>query len=259
MRKSKVLDKLRSGGCAFSTQIGSAFAPFAGMAAQIGFDCVWLDMEHKPATESQVRECILAAAAYGADSVVRILKRGYLDYFKPLEAGAAGVMVPHCMSQEEAQWAVRNSKFYPVGLRGMDFTGYGLDYNMKSPEECVEHALSETFVTVQIEDIEALERVEEIAETEGVDILFIGPADLTQSAKKHGRFSDDFMESAYKRLDRAAASAKDTWWGTVSGSAEAAQGLADKGARFINVCGDFAGVNRELSGITEKLRKSGLL
>ena len=257
MRKSKVLEKLRSGKCAFSTQIGSAFAPFAGMAAQMGFDCIWLDMEHKPVTEEQVRECIMAAAAYGADSLVRILKRGYPDYFKPLEAGAAGIMVPHLMSPDEARWAVRNSKFFPVGLRGMDFTGFGLDYSMASPEECMGHALRETFLTVQIEDIEALDCVEEIASAEGVDILFIGPADLTQSAKMHGRFSESFMENAYERVNRAASSAKDTWWGTVSVSVEEAQRLADKGARFINVCGDFYGVSMGLGGIAEKLRKGG--
>ena len=259
MRNSKVLAKLRSGKCAFSTQIGSAFPPFAGIASQMGFDCVWLDMEHKPITESQVRECILGAAAYGGDTIVRILKRGYLDYFKPLEAGAAGIMVPHCMSPEEAEWAVRNSKYYPVGLRGMDFTGFGLDYSMASAEECMEHALRETFVAVQIEDIEALDSVEEIASCEGVDILFIGPSDLKQSAKKHGRYSENFLEDVYKRVDCAASAAKDTWWGTVSTGVDVAKRLVDKGARFVNVSGDFSGLKKELGGITEELKKGGLL
>ena len=237
------------------TQIGSSSAPFAAIAAQAGFDCVWLDMEHKAAEQSQIRECILACSAYDCDTVVRIRKRGYVDYFRPLEDGATGVMVPHCMSKSEAEFAVYNTKFYPVGRRGMDFTGLSSDYMVSPAEACIENAMKSTFTMVQIEDIEALNCVEDIASVNGVDMLFVGPADLKQSAKAHGVFSDSFMDEAFRRVDNAAKGAGNTWWGTVTGGPEAAKKLYDMGCRFINISSDFSLLKSGFFALHEQTEK----
>lgn len=242
MRRSRVLEKLRRGECVLSTQVGSAHAPFAAIAVQSGFDCVWLDMEHKALSEEQVRECILACTVYDGDTVVRIRKRGYLDYFRPLEDGAAGIMVPHCKSAAEAYEAVYNTRFQPLGQRGMDFTGLSSDYMMAPGAEAAAHANENTFLMLQIEDVEALECLDEIAAVEGVDLLFIGPADLGQSARAHGRWHEEFMEEVYQQVEKACSSRPGLWWGTVTGSGEAAARLAQKGCRFINIRGDFGAV-----------------
>ena len=255
MRESKVLNKLRNDEYVLCTQIGSAFAPFAGIAAQVGFDCVWLDMEHKAVDDAQIRECILACSAYDCDTVVRIRKRGYVDYFRPLEDGATGVMIPHCMSKSEAEYAVYNTKFYPVGRRGMDFTGLASDYMAAPVDDCVKNALENTFTMVQIEDIEALNCVEEIASVQGIDLLFVGPGDLKQSAKAHGVFSDTFMDETFERVNRAVNTAGNTWWGTVTGSSEAAKKLYDAGCRFINIRGDFGTVYSGLSALSGDTKK----
>ncbi len=258
MRKSRVLEKLRRGECVISTQIGSGCASFAGMAASLGFDCLWLDMEHKPVSERQVRECIAKAAFKGADCVVRIKKRGYLDYFRPLEDGAAGIMVPHCMDRKDAEQAVRNARFYPQGLRGMDFTGMAFDYMTHPAEKCIEWALKETFVMVQIEDMEALGCIDEILDVEGVDILFIGPSDLVQSAKKHGAFSKGFLDKAFDIVSEAVKKYGNKWWGTVAGSVEQAERLRKKGAGFINISGDFGQLYNGWNKIMQKCIDIGL-
>lgn len=254
MRQSKVLNKLRGGQYVLSTQIGSAYAPFAAIAGQVGFDCVWLDMEHKAVSEEQIRECILACSTYDCDTVVRIRKRGYVDYFRPLEDGATGIMVPHCKSVEEAELSVYNTKFHPIGRRGMDFTGLASDYMASPIDKCIENAIKNTFTMVQIEDIEGLTCVEEIAATDGIDLLFVGPGDLKQSAKAFGVFSDTFMDEVYERVNAATNATKDTWWGTVTGSAAAAKDLYDKGCRFINVRGDFGAVFSGLSLLNNDTR-----
>ncbi|MGI5894951.1 MAG: HpcH/HpaI aldolase family protein [Candidatus Merdivicinus sp.] len=242
MRESRVLEKLKNGKAVFSTQIGSAYAPFAAIAAQSGFDCIWLDMEHKAVEDWQIRECILASAVYNCDTLVRIKKRGYLDYFKPLEDGAAGIMVPHCKSAEEAQFAVNHSKFHPVGMRGMDFTGFCSDYMMAPVEDCIKHSLANTFTMLQIEDIEALDHLDEIAAIKGVDILFIGPADLKQSALRHNRFNQNFMEEVYQKVDQVVKSHQGMYWGTVAGTKDSVAHLLSIGCRFINMRGDFGAV-----------------
>lgn len=242
MRESKVMNKLRSGGYALCTQVGSASAPFVGMAAQIGYDCVWIDQEHKAISDTMIRDCIYVSHIYDCDTVVRILKRSYADYFRPLEDGASGIMVPHCMGKSDAVFAVRNTKFAPVGLRGMDFSSLGSDFMLRTPQEVMDHSANHTFTMLQIEDVEALQDLECIVETNGVDIVFIGPADLIQSSKKFGTHTPEFLESVYEKVNNAVSKVESVYWGTTVGSPEAARHVYEKGARFINVKGDFSAV-----------------
>jgi 4-hydroxy-2-oxoheptanedioate aldolase len=192
---------------------------------------------------------------YDCDTVVRIRKRGYVDYFRPLEDGATGIMVPHCMSPQEAELAVYNTKFYPVGRRGMDFTGLSSDYMAAPVDNCVANALKSTFTMVQIEDIEALNCVEDIAAVKGADLLFVGPGDIKQSAKAHGVFSDTFMDEVHERVNSAVNAAGNTWWGTVAGTPEAAKKLYEAGCRFINIRGDFGAVYSGLSSLSTDTKK----
>jgi 2-keto-3-deoxy-L-rhamnonate aldolase RhmA len=159
------------------------------------------------------------------------------------------------MSKQEAELAVYNTKFYPVGRRGMDFTGLSSDYMTAPVDKCVEHALENTFTMVQIEDVEALNQIDEIADTKGVDLLFIGPADLKQSAKAHGIFTEKFLFEAYKKVNEAVGKTQNTWWGTVTGSASDAEELFNMGCRFINIRGDFGAVYSGLSSLNDDVRK----
>lgn len=256
MRRSKVLEKLRSGKVAYCTQVGSAFAPFAGIAALTGFDCIWLDHEHKNVDYQQLNECVMAASIFDCDTVFRILKRSYADYFRPLEDGATGVMIPHVMSVKDAEFAVYNTKFYPVGARGMDTSCLGCDYSMTDTDTIINHTLNETFTMLQIEDIEALESVEEIAKVDGVDILFVGPADLTQSAKRHGIWYENFLIDAFERVGKACACAKDIWWGTSIGTIEMAKSVYDRGGRFISMRGDYSAVKAGFRKTYEELKNT---
>jgi len=242
MHESRVLNKLRKGDYALCTQIGSANPGFAGIAALTGFDCIWLDCEHKGISAGQIRECILAATLYNCDTVVRINKRSYSDYFKPLEDGATGIMVPHCKNAEDAQFAVANSKFAPLGMRGMDYTGLCSDYMMKPASEVIEHSLKHTFTMLQIEDIEALDNLDEITAIAGVDILFVGPADLEQSARRNGKFDKAFMDEVFFKVNSAVSEHKNVFWGTTVGTPESALDAYTKGARFISVRGDYGAV-----------------
>ena len=257
MRNSKTLEKLRNNEVALSAQIGSAYAPFVGIAALAGYDCIWLDAEHKANSEEQLRECILTATCCDCDTVVRIRKRGYLDHFRPLEDGATGIMVPHCMSAKEAAFAVRNSKYYPVGLRGMDFTGLACDYGVIPSQKAVQHALKNNFTMLQIEDVEALEELDAIAAVEGVDILFVGPSDLTQSAKKAGIYTEKFLDDVYARVQKIVETKDNLWWGTTVSTLEAAQHVYDYGARFINLGGDFKLIYEGFPKLVEAAKKLG--
>lgn len=244
MRKSNTLEKIRNGGWALSTAVAVGGARVAELAGQIGYDCLWLDMEHKPCSQMDVFHMIMGARAAGIDCVVRVRKQGYLDYFRALEDGAAGIMVPHVKTAQEAREIVMNAKYPPLGRRGMDFASADSRYMLDSPKECIPFANQETFVMIQIEDKEALDVIDEIAAVPGIDAFFIGPADLSSSLGVFGESNSPVMEEAVQKI-AAAAKKHGKWWGIPVASPELGQKYLDMGASFLNYSSDLGAIVRE--------------
>lgn len=261
MRRSKTLEKIRNGGWALSASVKVGGSRMAELAGYIGFDCLWLDMEHTPLEQSDIFHTIMGARASDTDCVVRVKKQGYLDYFRALEDGAAGIMVPHVKTASEAREIVYNAKYSPVGRRGMDFAGADCKYMLDSAKESMEFANRETFVMIQIEDKEALEEIDEIASIPGIDSFFIGPADLSNSLGVFGEFGGSIMQDAIKTI-AAAAKKHGKWWGIPSGNINDAQKYLDMGASFINCTSDircivngFKSSYNEFSSLVRKAEK----
>jgi len=233
MNQSRVLQKLRSGKAALMTS-NSAY-PWPGIVELIGlldFDAVWLDMEHQNYHYGQVFDMALACRATGMDAMIRIRKGAYWSYSRAFETGANGIMVPHCRSGEEAREIVRFSRFAPEGMRGMDGVEPAAAYGLAPMADYMAHANRETFIAVQIEDADAVDNVDDIAAVEGIDILFVGPADLSQSLAVPLQFDHRRMREAIERV-AAAAARYGKWWGIPVGSPEQAEIYYEMGARFL--------------------------
>jgi 4-hydroxy-2-oxoheptanedioate aldolase len=238
MVKSRVLRKLRSGEFVRVASIGRVTEPWlTEVIGKFGFDVIWLDMEHRSFDYSVIDPISLACRATGMDLMVRVLKTGYSSPMRCLEFGANGLMVPHIRSVEEARQWVEWSRFPPIGRRGFDGAGVDADYMLADPLAHMRYGNEETFLALQIEDREAVECVEEIAALPGVDLLFIGPADLTISYGVPFQFGHPTIEKAIDRV-AAAAAKSGKWWGIASGSPEAAQKALDRGARMVTCGGD---------------------
>lgn len=120
MRRSRVLQQLRSGAIVHSIKLNFADARIAEMAALSGIDCIWTDMEHVANDWTIIENQIRAAKVHDTDTTVRVARGSYSDYIRPLELDAAGIMVPHVKSAAEAEEIVRAVKFHPIGLRPVD-------------------------------------------------------------------------------------------------------------------------------------------
>ena len=238
MIKSRLLQKLRSGDFVRVASIGRVMDPWlTEVVGRLGFEVVWLDMEHRPWGYDVIGPLSLACRATGADLMVRILKTGYSSPMRALEFGANGLMVPHCRSAEEARQWVDWVRFPPLGRRGFDGAGVDADYMLADPLAHLKHANQETFLVLQIEDREAVDCVESIAAVEGVDLLFVGPGDLTISYGVPMQFDHPDVQRAFDRVANAVAKAG-KWWGTTSGSPAAAQKMLDRGARMVTCAAD---------------------
>jgi len=242
MNRNRVLEKLRSGGCISAINIGFFPSPtLVEIAGRIGFDCVWFDMEHRWFGLKELWEMSLACRATGTEAMVRIVKGDYTSVTKPLESGATGLMIPHCMTPEEVQQFVTWAKYYPQGTRSFDNAGPDADFAMVETMEYIRHANRETFLVAEIEDRQGVDCVDEIAAIEGIDLLFIGPADLSLSYGIPFRFDHELFKKAVDKIAQAAAD-NDKYWGTLINSVEHGRELMDKGARLLIHGGDLLAI-----------------
>ncbi len=236
MRSSKVLRIMRAGGVAVSTKCNLSDPREAEIAAAAGFDCIWIDLEHVPASITTVGDFVRAAKIYDCDILTRVGRGSYIDIIRPLAADSTGVMIPHLMSLEDAKKVVYYSKFYPVGRRPVDGGNADAGYYCTDMMGYIEEANRERFVVVQIEDPEPMAQLEEICALPGIDMIFFGPADYSQGIGKPFAFGCKELQDA-RRLIAETAKRHGKFAGTVGGT-DNFEELVDMGYQYINVGSD---------------------
>lgn len=252
MRKSRVLNRLRRGETAHCIKLNLADPRVAEIAAMAGFDCIWLDQEHVPTDWATIENCVRAAKVYDADVMVRISKGSYSDYVRPLEADAAGIMVPHLMSVEEAKKVVWTTRFHPVGRRPLDGGNQDGAYCAIDTKDYVKQANANRFVCVQIEDPEPMDQLEEIAQVDGIDMILFGPGDFSQGIGATGEFGHPKIAEARRRI--AEVCRKHGKFAATVGGPGNFKELQDLGYRFINLGADVVGLSAYCKGLLDGIR-----
>ena len=141
-------------------------------------DCLCLDAEHAPFDRVSLDGCILAARAHGMDVLVRVPSAAPEHILNALDLGATGIVVPHVRSAEEAQALVR-AAHYGAGGRGFAGSSRASNYSQISMAQHQANSRERTVIIAQIEDPEAVEDIDAIAQVGGIDALFVGRVDLT--------------------------------------------------------------------------------
>lgn len=152
------------------------------MLAMAGYDFGVLDMEHGGAVNmSDVYPLILAAENRGIKLIARIpgINEMYMKWL--LDLGIGGLQIPHIKTKEDAQRAVEYAKFHPTGARGLCRFVRAAEFSNIPKEEYISKANSKSIIILQIEGVEGAKNVEEICSVDGVDVIFVGPYDLSQS------------------------------------------------------------------------------
>jgi len=162
----------------FTKSRDPAMVEIVGLA---GFDFAILDMEHSALSIESVEDLIRMARVRGIDSIVRVPEISESAISGPLDAGADGVLVPHVDTKEQAEEVVFLSKFSPLGERGMDVYARAADYSHLPKEVYLKEANEKTLLIVQIEGKKGVENLDDILMVKGLDTIFVGPYDLSQS------------------------------------------------------------------------------
>lgn len=236
MRPSKVLAKLRSGQVAITFKSNLDSSRVVEIAAMAGFDCIWTCQEHVPNDLGLIERQINAARAWDVDVMVRVSRGSYSDYIRPLELDAAGIMVPHIMSLEDAKNVVRMTRFHPIGRRPVDGGNADGQYCVVDFREYLKQANEQRFLCVQIEDPEPLADLDAIAALDGIDILFFGPGDFSHGIGAPGVWDHPKLTETRQRIAKVAME-----HGKVAGTIGNPGNLKDliaMGYRFINIGAD---------------------
>jgi 4-hydroxy-2-oxoheptanedioate aldolase len=256
MRPSKIKAKLARREPVLVTSLALTDASLFELASLMGFDGIWLDLEHHAHSVETAATLMRAARVGSSDVMARPAKGEFMRLARLLEAGATGIMYPRCDNAQEARDLVTWSKFHPKGKRGIDSANADNPYCMMPLVPYVEYANDQTFLVAQIEDPAALEHVDEIAAVDGIDVLFFGPGDFGVLSGIPGQSEHPSYPAAIKRVAAAAERAGKAW-GMPSGTPERTKELLDMGARFIATGADILMVKTGLESIQEKYASLG--
>lgn len=200
--------------------LGSTLA--AEICARAGFDWLLVDLEHGAGSESDLIPTLQACG--DVPVLVRVEQNERPRVQRALDAGAAGVMVPRIASPEDARRAVSHLRYPPDGDRGVAYMNRAADFGAASGERDV-------LCVVQVETRGAVESVDALADVEGVDVLFVGPADLGAAIGRDA--VEDATRSVLRSCERAGKAA-----GIFTRARADAERAVERGFRFVGLGSD---------------------
>jgi 2-keto-3-deoxy-L-rhamnonate aldolase RhmA len=200
--KNPVKERLRRGEPVFGIVISVNSVEIAAQAAAMGFDFLWLEMEHTPITLETVRNVVLATRGLPAIPFARPPVNELWTAKRVLDAGVLGVIFPFTSTPALARQAVAACRYPPAGSRG---SGADLAaFRWPAPEGYYDFADKNVLVVTIVEDLAGLSHIEEIAATPGIDVIFIGTSDLSFALGLRGEQNHPKLKAAVAKIAAAA-------------------------------------------------------
>jgi 2-keto-3-deoxy-L-rhamnonate aldolase RhmA len=235
---ASIKQKLKNNQLVLGTFVSELRNPnVAYLLAQCGFDFLIFDNEHGAFSHETVSDMIAASRGAGIDVIVRVPEIRREAILKPLDSGAAGLLIPQVNTAEQAAEIIQHAKYPPWGARGAATRRAHNRYANTAAPVFLEQANENTFIAVQAETTEAIANVDSIAAVNGIDAVFCGPFDLSISLGIPGDINHpreveavDTMVEACRRHNKAS--------GILMFDPEHLKPWIDKGMRFIAYSSD---------------------
>ena len=231
--QNKLKRKLNEGKAAIGTFMVCNAPDLVEIAGLAGFDFVVIDNEHGPMRAESSQHLIRAAEFRGITPIVRIPNRQESTILHTLDIGAHGIQVPQVNDADAAKEIIERSKYEPVGKRGLTFPR-SADYGLCDISNYTNNANNETLIITHCENKTCLENLEEICKIPEIDVIFLGPYDMSQSMGVTGQVTHELVENAAvrvleitKKYNKAA--------GIFAGNGEAAKKRAQQGFKYITI------------------------
>lgn len=210
------------------------------------FHGVWIDQEHSAISHQRLEQLLIACRACGLDAFARVAPTDYATLMRPMETGCSGVMIAQVRTVAEAEQAVQWVKYPPRGVRGLFTANAETRYGLIPVAKQVQVANDARWLAVQIETAEAVACVQQLANVNGVDMLFVGPADLSSSLGVAGEPMHPKCQAALRAVSDAARQAGIPW-GALSRDSEHANFCRSLGCQLFSVMSDMDMIQRGIS------------
>ena len=204
MRENRVKRILREGGIAFGAYVGGIADPqIVEIIGHAGFDAAFIDLEHSSFDLRDVQLMVMAAERMGISPIVRTPGFDPAFILRLLDMGVQGLQLPHIDNAAMAREAVKAVRYAPLGERGMMAGSRAADFGKVPAAEHMEQSNREITLAVMIEDLTALDEIDEIAATEGIDLVVVGPADMSRALGVPGQTDHPRLVETINRVAAA--------------------------------------------------------
>ncbi len=238
MRQNQLKQKLQNGEFVLGPFMNCAYPAFMEICGLAGFDFAVIDLEHGPLHPLVAEDLCRAADCVGLSPIVRIRKNDGPQIQRALDIGSAGVQVPQIETKADAESAVRSAKYSPLGSRGLSFNTRAGLYTAAG-SNITDSLNEESLVIVQVEGDRGIHHLAEIVTVPHLDVIFLGPYDLSQSLGIPGQVRDrrvlDLMETAVHTIRSAGKAA-----GTFADNPNIAQQWIELGVQYVGLGVDVA-------------------
>jgi 4-hydroxy-2-oxoheptanedioate aldolase len=232
MKPNRMKDKIARGEPALGCSVMFPSPQIVEMLGFAGFDWVLIDCEHGSIGLADVELMAMACDAAGITPIARPKTNAASDIQSVMDRGVMGVQVPHVNSAKDAQEVLNAVKYHPLGKRSLAAGTRSAVYDSHGTlADYVKAANDMTLIAVQLEDYEAIEKIDEILKVDGIDVFFIGPSDLSQSMGHPGNPKEPkiahAIDSSFEKMLKAGRTP-----GTPATS-EAVKDVLGKGVKYI--------------------------
>jgi len=232
MRENLTKKKILAGETTYGVFVNLPSPHIVEIIGHLGFDFALIDAEHGPMGLETCEQMIRAADAVNTTPLVRIAMNIQQNILRYLDMGALGVQLPLLNNKADVENVVRSVRYRPEGRRGLAGVRAN-SWGMWGPlGEYVQEANRQNLVIVQIETMEAVENLKEILTVPGIDVVFIGPNDLSQAMGYPGQTKHPEVQSMIERLVKEIHAAGKAM-GTVAYDIETLKKCKEQGFRFI--------------------------
>jgi len=231
---NKAKAKLKAGETVIGTYVRHPDPGLAEILCYLGFDYLLFDGEHAPIGERECENLARVCELTGVTSIARVPSNQPWMIGRHLDTGIQGIQIPMVNSAAEAGSAARAAKYAPLGTRGLAgarAANYGQLLPFSYPAH-VEKCNAETMVVVQIETPAAIGNLPEIVKLPEIDVIFIGPTDLSLALGHPGDFRHPDVQAAFKRIEAVVATS-DKVLGVLAADTQASLEWRARGARYI--------------------------
>lgn len=200
MKKNNLKEVLKEGKNVFGPFMKFADPAAVEIMGFAGFDFVIIDAEHGPISMQSAQNMIRAAETANITPVIRVANNDEALILRALDIGAQGIEIPQINSKSQAIKAVRSVKYAPQGERGVCRYVRAANYSSMDKFEYFKSANNETMIIAHIEGVEGINNLDEILSVPGIDVIFIGPYDLSQSLGIPGEVSHPLITEKMKEV-----------------------------------------------------------